>query len=74
MIDYRIEAATKEEWAERALRAEAKLAKAIDALEWIGSGKFEGRVLVSLPPLTLLDKASYLARTTLANLKGNVNE
>jgi hypothetical protein len=26
MSDYRIEAATKEEWAERALRAEAKLA------------------------------------------------
>jgi hypothetical protein len=26
MMDYRIEAATKEEWAERALRAEAKLA------------------------------------------------
>jgi hypothetical protein len=26
MTDYRIEAATKEEWAERALRAEAKLA------------------------------------------------
>jgi hypothetical protein len=25
MSDYRIEAATKEEWAERALRAEAKL-------------------------------------------------
>jgi hypothetical protein len=26
MTDYRIEAATKEEWAERALRAERKLA------------------------------------------------
>ena len=30
MTDYLIEAATKEEWAERALRAEAKLAKAAD--------------------------------------------
>ena len=30
MTDYRIEAASKEEWAERALRAEAKLAKAKD--------------------------------------------
>ena len=29
MSDYRIEAATKEEWAERALRAEAELAKAV---------------------------------------------
>ena len=27
MSDYRIEAATKEEWAERALKAEAKLEK-----------------------------------------------
>lgn len=35
MSDYRIEAATKEEWAERALRAEAKLAKAAEALATI---------------------------------------
>jgi hypothetical protein len=36
MSDYRIEAATKEEWANRALVAEAKLDKAgIDALEAI---------------------------------------
>jgi len=32
MNDYRIEAASKEEWAERALAAEAKLAIAIEAL------------------------------------------
>jgi hypothetical protein len=33
MTDYRIEAATKEEWAERALRAEAKLREmALDCL------------------------------------------
>jgi hypothetical protein len=31
MSDYRIEAATKEEWANRALVAEAKLAKAVEA-------------------------------------------
>jgi len=36
MSDYRIETATKEEWANRALVAEAKLDKAgIDALETI---------------------------------------
>ena len=33
MIDYLIEAATKEEWVERALLAEAKIATAIEALE-----------------------------------------
>lgn len=33
MSDYLIEAATKEEWVERALRAEAKIATAIEALE-----------------------------------------
>jgi hypothetical protein len=32
MSDYRIESATKEEWANRALSAEAKLAKAVEAL------------------------------------------
>jgi hypothetical protein len=32
MSDYRVEAASKEEWAERALMAEAKLAKAFNAL------------------------------------------
>jgi hypothetical protein len=34
MSDYRIEAATKEEWALRALKAEAKLAKTVKALEF----------------------------------------
>ena len=33
MSDYRIEAASKEEWAERALKAEAVLAKAAQELE-----------------------------------------
>ena len=32
MNDYRIEAASKQEWAERALAAEAKLAIAVEAL------------------------------------------
>jgi len=32
MGDYRIEAATKEEWSNRAFNAEAKLAKAMEAL------------------------------------------
>jgi hypothetical protein len=35
MSDYRIDAATKEEWAIRALNAEAKLAKAVGALREI---------------------------------------
>ena len=38
MSDYRIEAATKEEWAIRALNAEAKLAKAMEALKNIAHG------------------------------------
>lgn len=35
MSDYRIEAATKEEWANRAFNAEAKLDKAMGALREI---------------------------------------
>lgn len=35
MSDYRIEAATKEEWAARALAAEAKLAEAVATLRRI---------------------------------------
>jgi hypothetical protein len=34
MSDYRIEAATKEEWANRAKTAEAKLAKAVEAMRF----------------------------------------
>jgi len=41
MTDYRIEAATKEEWAERALRAEAKLATIAHAV-WTEHKHFEG--------------------------------
>ena len=39
MSDYRIEAATKEEWANRALVAEAKLAKAMAGLRKIADHK-----------------------------------
>jgi hypothetical protein len=39
MTDYRIEAATKEEWAERALRAEAKLAGGRTGAVCEGGGK-----------------------------------
>ena len=37
MSDYRVEAASKEDWAERALKAEAKLAKAMMVVEMIAS-------------------------------------
>jgi hypothetical protein len=33
--DYRVEAATKEEWAERAFRAEEKVAKLQEELKWL---------------------------------------
>ena len=33
MSDYRVDAATKEEWAERAMKAEAKVAEVMKALE-----------------------------------------
>ena len=40
MTDYRIEAATKEEWAERALRAEAALTTIMAAVtEWAQARK-----------------------------------
>jgi hypothetical protein len=41
MSDYRIEAATKEEWAERALKAEDKLANIAHAV-WTQHKHFEG--------------------------------
>ena len=55
MSDYRIEAATKEEWAARALAAEERLAKAVDTLERIVRGD---------------DDAHNWAIWTLAELKG----
>ena len=50
----------------RADEAQAKLAKAVEALERIASGEFSGRMLTSMPPQ---DAAQYFARTTLAELK-----
>lgn len=55
MSDYRIEAATKDEWAARALAAEARLAKATDTLARIVRGD---------------DDAHNWAIWTLAELKG----
>ena len=51
MSDYRIEAATKEEWAERALRAEDKLANIAHAVwaehkDWEGERKYALRQIV----------------------------
>lgn len=55
----------------------AKLAKAVEGLERIGSGEFSGQMLTSMPPQ---DAAAYFARTTLAavsethKLKGETDE
>ena len=59
MTDYRIDAATKEEWAARAFAAEAKLAKAVDTLARIVRGD---------------DDAHNWAIWTLAELKGGKHE
>jgi flagellar motility protein MotE (MotC chaperone) len=53
--------------ARRIEELEAKLAKALLALERIASGEFSGRMLTSMPPQ---DAAQYFARTTLAEMKG----
>jgi hypothetical protein len=72
MSDYLIEAATKEEWAERALRAEAALAKAVSALNVIDAldpeTAINGFSESALRGLVL--RMGELARTTLAELKG----
>ena len=49
--------------ADRIKELEAKLAKAVEDLERIGSGEFSGRMLTSMPPQ---DAAAYFARSTLA--------
>ena len=66
MSDYRIEAATKEEWAERALAAEAKLAKAVEGLRFYG-----GVMPVSFSPG---QDGGAKARSTLAELTGGKDE
>jgi hypothetical protein len=50
---------------------EQMLAKAAKALERIASGEFSGRMLTSMPPQ---DAAQYFARTTLAELKGEIDD
>jgi len=55
------------EAADRIEELETKLAKAVEALERIGSGEFSGQMLPSMPPQ---DAAKYFARTTIAELKG----
>ena len=56
--------------ADRIEELEAKLAKAVEALERIGSGEFSGQMLPSMPPQ---DAAKYFARTTIAELKGETD-
>ena len=63
MSDYRIEAATKEEWAERALRAEAKLAKAVADLA-------KAVVFAEIVERTGHDELEFLASDILEALKG----
>ena len=69
MSDYRIEAATKEEWAARALRAEAKLETLEDAarsaLEYVEHKESEWGV-----NLVMGNKL----RAALASLQGEKNE
>ena len=57
--------------ADRIEELEAKLAKAVEALERIGSGKFSGQMLPSMPPQ---DAAAYFARTTIAELKERIED
>jgi hypothetical protein len=51
-------------------KSEALLAKAAKALERIASGEFSGRMLTSMPPQ---DAAAYFARTTIAELEGEID-
>lgn len=54
------------EAADRIEELEAKLAKAVEALERIGKGEFAGQMLMSLPPQ---DAGAHFARMTLAIIK-----
>jgi hypothetical protein len=81
MTDYRIEAATKEEWAERALRADAKLAKAVEALEIVSNYRknchdYDDDIGHDLRTFEEedIERIEALARTTLAELKGQNDE
>jgi len=72
MSDYRIEAATKDEWANRALIAEAKLAKAVEALHIIDALDLKNSVSGCIPDplLWLVNHMGSKARATLAELEG----
>ena len=63
MSDYRIEAATKEDWAERAMRAEAKLAKAVADLA-------KAVIFAEIVERTGHDELEFLAGDMLEALKG----
>ena len=63
MSDYRIECASKEEWAERAMRAEAKLAKAVADLA-------KAVVFAEIVERTGHDELEFLAGDMLEALKG----
>ena len=80
MSDYRIAAATKEEWAERALRAEAKLKEAaviittsLRAVNWsFGAGTKERENGAERRQVQLLDKTRAFekdARAFLASME-----
>ena len=72
-LEAKVEGANSIIASERAevLALRRKLAKAVEALERIGSGEFSGQVLTSMPPQ---DAAAFFARTTLAELKGQDDE
>ena len=63
MSDYRIEAGTREEWAVRALKAEAKLAKAMKAMQFWSQAQEPD-----------VDAAINLMQATIAELKGETND
>ena len=85
MSDYMIECATKEEWVERALRAEAKLAKAQGAEDFWEScavknekrwEKAEAKLEKAVEALEWSATADHniIARSTLAELKDINND
>jgi hypothetical protein len=88
MTDYRIEAGTKEEWAERALRAEAALAKAVEALQSVIEACDQGRMISGSGAGGMTIEANIRgsvytgvpawpieeAHTTLAELKGQSDD
>ena len=80
MSDYMIECATKEEWVERALRAEAKLAKAVEVATSAVDAVHEVQTYeqpddpwtenaLTMRELDVFDFEVSAARTTLAELK-----